>query len=204
MDSFSRDQFMQWAQGLQGFQRFFDGRYASGSFQKSVVPQAHHPLALGDAADLTGRGPQQYHLPDLVGDHHQLIDPCPSPVAAPTTPAAAYSPVEVQALRGHQSERELHPFQDLALDLDGLLAPLAELPDKPLGNNTIYSRGGEVRFYAHVAKAAQGSGSVVGVECSQDQVARQGRLDADLGRVLVAYLAYHHDVWIGTQDIPQT
>src|SRR5215211_2112210 len=87
------------AQGLQGFQSFFDGRYALCRLQQAVIPQAHHPLALGNAADLTGRGPQQDHLPDLVGYYHQLVDPGPSPVAAPTTPAAAYSPVEVQAFR---------------------------------------------------------------------------------------------------------
>src|SRR5215207_10565872 len=34
-------------------------------------------------------------------------------------------------------------------------------------------------------------------------MSRQGRLDADLGRVLVAYLAYHHDVGVGAQDVPQ-
>src|SRR5215217_773863 len=141
------------AQSLQGFQRFFDCRYALGCLRQAVVSQAHHPLAFGDAADLIRRGPLQDHLPDLVGDYHQLVDPGPSPVAAPTTPAAADSPVEVQPLRG-QSERELHPFQDLAFDLDGLLAPLAELPDKSLGDNTIYSRGGEVRFHSHVGKAA--------------------------------------------------
>src|SRR5215213_3624427 len=190
------------AQGLQGFQRFFDGRYAFGCLQQAVVPQAHHPLALGDAADLTGRGPQQDHLPDLVGYHHYLVDPGPSPVAAPAAPAAAYSLVEVQPIRG-QSERELHPFQDLAFDLDGLLAPLAELPYKPLGDHTIYRRGGEVGLHAHVGKAAQGPGGVVGVKRGQDEVARQGRLDADLGRVLIAYLAYHHDIGVGAQDIPQ-
>src|SRR5215208_4473474 len=190
------------AQGLQGFQRFFDCRYALCRLQKAVVPQAHHPLAFGDATYLTGRGTLQDHLPDLVGYYHQLIDPGPSPVAAPAAPAAAYGLVEVQAFSG-QPEGELHPFQDLAFDLDGLLAPLAELPDKPLGDNTINSRGGEVRFYAHVGKAAQGPGSVVCVEGSQDQMARQGRLDADLGSVLVAYLAYHHDVRVSAQDIPQ-
>src|SRR5215203_5072475 len=190
------------AQGLQGFQRFFYCSYAPGCLQEAVLPQAHHPLALGDAAYLTSRGLQQDHLPDLVGYHHQLVDPGPPPVAAPATPAAAYSLVEVQAFRG-QPERELHPFQDLAFDLDGLLAPLAELPDKPLGDNTIYGRGGEVRLHAHVGKAAQGPGSVVGVQRGQYQMARQGRLDTDLGRVLVAYLAYHHDVGIGAQDVPQ-
>src|SRR5215212_4895783 len=191
------------AQGLQGFKRFFDGRYAFGCLQKAVVLQAHHPLAFGDAADLTGRGTLQDHLPDLVGYYHHLVNPRPSPVAAPTTPAAAYSLMEVQPIRG-QSERELHPFQDLAFDLDGLLAPLAELPDKPLGDNTIYSRGGEVRLHPHIGKAAQGPGSVVGVEGSQNQMARQGRLDTDLGRVLVTYLAYHHDVRVSAQNIPQT
>src|SRR5215207_11255459 len=35
-------------------------------------------------------------------------------------------------------------------------------------------------------------------------MSRQGRLDADLGRVLVAYLAYHHDVGVGAQDVSQT
>src|SRR5918997_2243346 len=34
-------------------------------------------------------------------------------------------------------------------------------------------------------------------------MARQGSLDADLGRILVAYLAYHHDVGVGAQDVPQ-
>src|SRR5215207_6490988 len=125
------------AQALQGFQRFFDCRYAFGCLQQAVVPQAHHPLALGDAADLVRRGTLQDHLPDLVAYHHHLVNPRPSPVAASAAPAAAYSPVEMQAFSG-QPERELHPFQDLAFDLDGLLAPLAELPDKPLGDNTIY------------------------------------------------------------------
>src|SRR5215216_5209577 len=99
MDSFSQVAMHAMAQDLQGFQCFFDGRYALGCLQKAVIPQAHHPLALGNAADLTGRGTLQDHLPDLVGYYHQLVDPGPSPVAAPTTPPAAYSPVEVQALR---------------------------------------------------------------------------------------------------------
>src|SRR5215211_629708 len=93
------------AQSLQRFQRFFDGRYALGRLQQTVVPQAHHPLAFGDATDLTGRGPLQDHLPDLVAYHHHLVNPGPSPVAAPAAPPAAYGPVEVQAFSG-QSERE--------------------------------------------------------------------------------------------------
>src|SRR5919112_6432987 len=88
------------ARGLQGFQRFFDGRYALGCLRQAVVPQAHHPLAFGDAADLTGRGTLQDHLPDLVAYHHHLVNPRPSPVAAPAAPTAAYSFVEVQPLRG--------------------------------------------------------------------------------------------------------
>ena len=52
MDSFSQSNSCN-GTGLQGFQRFFDGRYAFCCLQKAVVPQAHHPLALGDAADLT-------------------------------------------------------------------------------------------------------------------------------------------------------
>src|SRR5215217_9373973 len=110
--------------------------------------------------------------------------------------------MEVQAIRD-QSERALHPFQDLAFDLDGLLAPLAEPPHEPLGYNTIYSRGGKVGLHAHIGKAAQGPWGVVGVQRGQDEVARQRSLDADLGRLLVAYLAYHHDVGIGAQDVPQ-
>src|SRR5215207_675811 len=85
------------AQALQCFQRFFDGRYAFSCLQKAVVPQAHHPLALGDTADLTGRGTLQDHLPDLVRYHHYLVDPGPSPVAAPAAPPAAYSLMEMQA-----------------------------------------------------------------------------------------------------------
>src|SRR5215204_4875655 len=158
------------AQALQCFQRFFNGRYAFGCLQQAVVSQAHHPLALGDAADLTGRGAQQDHLPDLVAYHHQLVDPGSPPVAAVAAPAAAYSPVEVQVFRG-QPEWELHPIQDLAFDLDGLLAPLAELPYKPLGDHTIHSRGGEVGLHAHVGKGAQGPGSVVGVQRGEDQAA---------------------------------
>ena len=34
-------------------------------------------------------------------------------------------------------------------------------------------------------------------------VDRQGGLDADLGGVHVAYLAYHHDIGVGAQDAPQ-
>src|SRR5215211_3971721 len=34
-------------------------------------------------------------------------------------------------------------------------------------------------------------------------MACKGRLDADLGRVLVTYLAYHHYVGVGAQDVPQ-
>src|SRR5215217_1211258 len=34
-------------------------------------------------------------------------------------------------------------------------------------------------------------------------MARQGCLDADLGRVLITYLAYHHDVGVGAQDVPK-
>src|SRR5215212_1609568 len=34
-------------------------------------------------------------------------------------------------------------------------------------------------------------------------MARKGCLDADLGRVLVAYLAYHHYVGVGAQNVPQ-
>src|SRR5215204_891395 len=88
------------AQGLQDFQRFFDGRYALCRLQQAVIPQTYHPLTLGNTADLAGRGPQQYHLSDLVGNHHHLEDPVPSLVATPAAPAAAYSLVEMQAFRG--------------------------------------------------------------------------------------------------------
>src|SRR5215213_4901631 len=34
-------------------------------------------------------------------------------------------------------------------------------------------------------------------------MSRKGRLDADLGRVHITYLAYHHYVGVGAQDVPQ-
>src|SRR3712207_685760 len=84
---------------LQGSQRLLEGRYTPSRLHQAVVPQAHHPPALRGAADLLGRGPPQYHIPDLLRDHHELVDPGPSAVARLPAPVAADRLVEAQTFR---------------------------------------------------------------------------------------------------------
>ena len=55
-------------------------------------------------------------------------------------------------------------------------------------------RGDEERLHADVDQTCDSAGRIVRVQCAENQVSRQRRLDGDLGRLLVADFADEDDV----------
>src|SRR5215207_9519661 len=86
----------------------------------------------------------------------------------------------------------------------GSFAALAEPPGEPLGYDAVHSRGREKGLHPHVGKACDGGRGVVGVEGGQDEVPRQRRFHAGLGRLTISYLPDHYHVRIRAQDAPKT
>src|ERR1700690_1839986 len=83
---------------------------------------------------------------------------------------------------------------------DLFLAMLADHANQALGHDAI-QRGHEIiRLDAHVDKAADYVGDVVGVNRGEDEVARKRGIDGDLRRFLVADFADHDFVRIVAQD----
>ena len=76
----------------------------------------------------------------------------------------------------------------------------AEPANKALSHHTAQGRGQKVILEPHVAKARDGRGSAVGVQCRQHKMARQRRLDRDLRGLQIADFADHDDVGIMPQD----
>ncbi len=80
-----------------------------------------------------------------------------------------------------------------------LLAVVAEFAAESLGNDQRHRRGDVVGRYAHVGEARQCLRRVVGVQRGEYQVAGLRRLDGDLGRFQIPYLADHDHVRILSQ-----
>ena len=82
----------------------------------------------------------------------------------------------------------------------GLLALLAEGPDETLGEDAEESIGEIERVDPHVQEADDGFRGAVRVERAENEMARQRRLDAGLGRFKIAHLAHHDHVRIRPEE----
>ena len=82
----------------------------------------------------------------------------------------------------------------------GLLALLAEGPDETLGQDAQESIGEIERVDPHVEEADDGFRGAVRVERAEDEMARQRRLDAGLGRFEIPHLAHHDHVRVGPEE----
>src|SRR5208283_3630264 len=83
-------------------------------------------------------------------------------------------------------------------------AGIANDPHQPLRQNAIQRRDKVVRLDAHVQEAPEHVHHVIGVDGGEHEVARQRRLDGDLGGFVVANFAHHDLVRVMTQDGTQT
>ena len=88
----------------------------------------------------------------------------------------------------------------LAVGMVGLLAFLAEGPDETLGEDAQEGIGEVERVDPHVEEADDRFRGAVRVERAEDEMARQRRLDAGLGRFEIAHLAHHDHVRVGPEE----
>ena len=84
----------------------------------------------------------------------------------------------------------------------GTLALLAERAHQTLSQDAVERGNKIIGLDAHIQEAAQHVHHVVRVYGSENQVARQGRLDGDLRSLVIANLAHHDLVRIVAQDGP--
>ncbi len=82
----------------------------------------------------------------------------------------------------------------------GLLAVLAERPDEPLRENAQQGIREIQRIDPHVEEPDDGLRGAVRVQRAEDEVSRQGRLHADLGRLEIPHLADHDDIRVRPQE----
>lgn len=82
----------------------------------------------------------------------------------------------------------------------GLSAFFAYAADEALGHDAFNAACDEEWFDAHVQQACHCAGSVVGVQCGEDEVACERCLDGGFGGFLIANLADHDDVGIVAED----
>ena len=73
-----------------------------------------------------------------------------------------------------------------------------------LANDGINGAGDEEWLNMHIEQAWQHSRCRVGVERAKDKVARQCRLDGEVGRLVVADLPHHHHIGVLTENTAQT
>ena len=110
-------------------------------------------------------------------------------------------PLPLERLEGldlFRAESDVH--QGLGRHRSDFLAGLADAARQPLGHDDVARGGDQERLDAHVEQTADGAGGVVGVERGEDEVAGEGGLDRDLGRLVVADLAHHDDVRVLPQE----
>ena len=118
------------------------------------------------------------HLTQRVVESQGLVDRAPAPVArviAFGTAAAFIELLVADFVGGKTEERQL-----VLGGLVGLNAARADATDKTLRHDQFERGGNKERLHAHIDKAGDCAGRVVGVERGEDQVAGEGGLDGDL------------------------
>ena len=85
-----------------------------------------------------------------------------------------------------------------------MLAAGTEDADEALGEDAVEGRDEAVGIDLHVDEAADDVEDVVGVDGGEDEMAGQGGLDGDLGRLRVADLPDHDLVRVVAEDRAQT
>ena len=69
-----------------------------------------------------------------------------------------------------------------------------------MGKGDQHHRGHQKRFNAHIHKAGDGTGRIVGVDGAQDPVSGQGCLHGDVGCLAIPDLPYHDDIGVLAQN----
>ena len=80
-----------------------------------------------------------------------------------------------------------------------LFAMRAQDTHETLREHRFQRRGDKIRLDPHVHEAGQCPGGVIRVQCREYEVAGQGRLHGDLGRLLIANFADEDDIGIVTE-----
>ena len=153
----------------------FAGKPGRGLFG-TVHGQGLHALAYGARFQLGDGGPLVDQLADVFRHGHHFENADTSLVAAP----AAGQAVRVLAV-----------------------ALGTNLADESLGHDEVHRRGDEERLDSHVDKAYNGGRGVVGVERTEDQVARECGAYGQLCGFAVADFAHHDHVGVLSEQRSQ-
>src|SRR5208282_5107944 len=180
---------------------FQSGDSAAYLVQRRFAQEAH-ALVAGSFSYLRGRPPLQNHLADAVGQIQQFMNcrPAPESRARALDAALAFVQRDLRPLDGVQTTR----FEHVIRIMHGRPAGIADDPHQALRQNTVQRRDKVVRLDAHVQEAPEHVHHVIGVDGGEHEVARQRRLDGDLGGFVVANFAHHDLVRVMTQDGTQT
>src|SRR5580698_7348268 len=177
---------------------FANGGQAGAYFIKPRAAQEDHSFFLARALDFRRGPPRDDHFADAIGKIEQLADR-----STPAIPGAA-----ALEAAGTFVKRNAVPFIRIQADffeliggvVDWLFAMLANQADQALRQDAVQGRNEVVRLDAHVNKAADYVGNVVGVNRGENQVAGERRLDRDLRGFLVANFADHDFVGVMPQN----
>src|SRR5215831_15031177 len=190
----SRPMFFDGAVGKDA-EQFLDG---GGSREQPLVRVLGH--AVGGAPSalvhlVEGRLPGDQPQILLVG-HPEVRHHHPSLVTAEAAVGAPRPPVEGEARRRRFEELVQRGRRRRVL----LAARQTDPTHQPLRYDPDEGRGDKRRLDLQVEEARQGGDGAVGVQRAEEEVARLGGAEGDLGRLLVADLPHHDDLRVMTEE----
>src|SRR5207253_9640062 len=128
-------------------QEFLDGGGAVDDLEEAGLAEGLHALALGDLAELRGRGVPEGEVADFGGDGHDLVDGDAAPHAGEVAGGAALAAVEGA---GAEALGEVAVGGEAVLvGLVGLAAVLADAAGEALGDDEEEGGGYEEGGDAH-------------------------------------------------------
>src|ERR1043166_6923075 len=169
-------------------------------FERRLAQRAQS-FGLRRAPHLRAGTPRDDHLADVIRHVQKLVDGRSATVARVVAGVAADAHVEgsLAVLRGLEARLD-------QLVVRGPIGPAADRAEhayQALRQHAVQRRDEVVRLDPHVQEATDHVNDVVGVDGGEDEVAREGRLDGDLRRLLVADFADHDLVRVVAKDRAQ-
>src|SRR5215471_12347774 len=181
---------------------FTHGRETLLDFVDTALAQRNHSLFTCSPFDLGSRAAIDDHFSDTIRQVKQFTNRCTAMIAGAGTFQATST----------FANRYVYPIfrlqagfaQFIGSIFFGLLAIGTNDADKALGEDAIQCGDEVVRFDAHVDKAADDVGNVIGMDGGENQVSCERGLNGDLGGFLVADFAHHDLVRVVAQNGAQS
>lgn len=169
---------------------------ALGDLSNSVRSETHHAAFDAESSELRHVRVSCDDVTELVVDGEKFVK---SDTAGKAGLAAFFATLgHPHLVRGQTLQfEEIGHF--LSRGLLGL-ALGAESPNKALGEDRVQGRADEEGLESDVDETSDRTGGVVGVEGAEDEVAREGCLDADVSGFFIADFAQEDDVGVLAEE----